>query len=58
MENNLEIFDIQHYLESKKCIYLFFAFWATPVAYGSSQARGRIRATAAGLPTAAAMQDP
>ena len=33
-------------------IYLFslFAFsWATPVAYGGSQARGPIRAVAAGL---------
>ena len=28
---------------------LFFVFWATPVAYGSSQAKGRIRAAAAGL---------
>ena len=31
--------------------YIFFClvFRATPMAYGSSQARGRIRATAAGL---------
>ena len=30
-------------------IYIFFLFKATPAAYGSSQARGQIRATAAGL---------
>ena len=28
---------------------IFYSFRAAPVAYGSSQARGRIRATAAGL---------
>ena len=28
---------------------LFAISWATPVAYGGSQARGRIRAVAAGL---------
>ena len=31
-------------------IYLFIYFRAAPVAYGSSQARGQIRAIAAGLP--------
>ena len=33
------------------CLFFFvlFAFWATPAAYGGSQARGRIGATAAGL---------
>ena len=31
------------------CFCLFAIFWATPVAYGGSQARGRIGATAAGL---------
>ena len=30
-------------------IIIIFAFWAAPVAYGGSQARGQIRATAAGL---------
>ena len=27
--------------------FLFFSFWAGPASYGSSQARGRIGATAA-----------
>ena len=35
----------------------FFLFRASPTAYGSFQARGRIRAIAAGLPTATAKQD-
>ena len=30
-------------------IVYFLSFWATPVAYGGSQVRGRIRAIAAGL---------
>ena len=30
-------------------LFFFFAFRAAPTAYGVSQARGRIRATAAGL---------
>ena len=38
--------------------FLFCFFRVTPVAYGSSQARGWIRAIAAGLPTATAMWDP
>ena len=29
--------------------FFFLLFWATPIAYGGSQARGQIRATAAGL---------
>ena len=29
--------------------FFFFHFWATPAAYGGSQARGLIRATAVGL---------
>ena len=28
-------------------LFFFSAFWAAPAAYGSSQARGQIRATAA-----------
>ena len=28
--------------------FFFLLFWTTPVAYGGSQARGQIRATAAG----------
>ena len=39
-------------------IYLFMLFRAAPAAYGGSQARGWIRATAAGTATATAMQDP
>ena len=33
------------------CLFvcLFLSLWASPVAYGSSQARGQIRTTAAGL---------
>ena len=31
-------------------VNIFFFFRATPMAYGSSQARGRIRAAAASLP--------
>ena len=38
------------------CLFVLL-FRATPAAYGSSQARGRIGATTAGLPTATAMQD-
>ena len=38
--------------------FAFFFFRATPAAYGSSQARGRIRATAAGLHIATATGDP
>ena len=30
-------------------LFIFFLFMATPAAYGSSQAKGQIRATAAGL---------
>ena len=33
----------------KRLYYYYFLFRATPVAYGSFQARGQIRATAAGL---------
>ena len=36
----------------------FFSFRAAPVAYGSSQARDRIGATAAGYTTATAMPEP
>ena len=32
------------------CVCLFLLFRATPTAYGSAQARGPIRAAAAGLP--------
>ena len=39
-------------------IYFFYFLRAAPTAYGGSQARGRIRATAVGLPTATAMLDP
>ena len=35
----------------------FFFFGATPMAYGNFQARGQIRATAAGLGHTIAMQD-
>ena len=35
--------------ESAFFFFFFFLFRAAPVAYGSSQARGRISATAAGL---------
>ena len=41
--------------EKKKCFFFFFFFFffcllrSTPVAYGSSHARGQIRAAAAGL---------
>ena len=38
------------------CFSNYFRY-ASPTAYGSSQARGRIRATPAGLPTATATQD-
>ena len=31
------------------CLFLFLLFRAAPAAYGSSQARGPVRATAAGL---------
>ena len=31
------------------CVYLFAISWATPTAYGGSQARGRIGAVATGL---------
>ena len=34
---------------SEKIILFFFLFRAAPTAYGNSQARGRIGATAAGL---------
>ena len=37
--------------------FFFFPFWATPVAYGSSQARGQIGASAAACTTATATQD-
>ena len=36
-------------MESRKVFFFFFFFRAEPVAYGSPQARGRIRAMAAGL---------
>ena len=36
-------------LSSHPFIYLFIYFRAAPAAYGDSQARGRIRAVAAGL---------
>ena len=42
-------------------VFLFFFFgisWAAPVAYGGSQARGRIRAVAASLARATATRDP
>ena len=35
--------------KEKYTLFLLFCFLATPVAYGSSQARGQIRAVAAGL---------
>ena len=38
-------------------VCLIFLFRDAPTAYGSSQTRGLIRATAAGLPTATAMPD-
>ena len=38
--------------------FVFFFFRAAPMAYGSSRARGQIRATAAGLATATPMPDP
>ena len=38
--------------------FSFFLFRATPMAYGSSQVRGLIGATAAGCTTATAMWDP
>ena len=31
------------------CLFLFFLFMAAPATHGSSQARGQIRAVAAGL---------
>ena len=38
------------FMPSHSCPPIFFSFLgATPAAYGGSQARGRIRATAAGL---------
>ena len=40
-------------------LFFFLLFlWATPTAYGGSQARGRIGAVAAGLARATAVQDP
>ena len=39
-------------------IFFFFLFRATPAAYGSSQARGQIRATAEVYATAKATSDP
>ena len=36
-------------VNAAQIIYLFIFFRATPVAYGASQARGRIRAAASGL---------
>ena len=38
--------------------FLFFFFRATPAAYGSSEAGGRIRAAAEAYTTAIAMPDP
>ena len=38
--------------------FFFLLFRAAPVAYGSSQARGRIRAAASSLHQATAMPDP
>ena len=37
--------------------FFFFLFRDTPTVYGDSQARGQIRASAAGLATATATQD-
>ena len=39
-------------------LYICMRFRAAPVAYGSSQARGQIRAVAAAYATATAMPDP
>ena len=44
---------VVHVHDTYICIYFFFVFfsisWASPVAYGDSQTRGRIGAIAAGL---------
>ena len=41
------------------CLGVFFFFWAAPMAYGGSQPRGPIGATAAGLHhSSVAMPDP
>ena len=37
------------FLNKINFFFVFCLFWAAPVAYGGSQARGLIRATAAGL---------
>ena len=55
--------EFEHFLFFKSQIFLiyvyFFAFFrATTAAYGSSQGRGQIGATAADLATATATQDP
>ena len=39
-------------------LYIFFLFRAAPMSYQSSQARGQIRAIAAGLPHSHSKQDP
>ena len=39
-------------------LFIYFNFMAAPEAYGSSQARDQIRATAASCTTAAAALDP
>ena len=44
--------------EGSRFYSFFFFLRAAPTAFGISQARGRIRATAASLPTATAMPDP
>ena len=45
-------------MEAFSLSFFFFLFRPTPVAYGGSQARGSIGATAAGLHIATATQDP
>ena len=44
LEDNIEITSVL----CKSCFYFCFLFRAAPAAYGSSQAKGRVRATSAG----------
>ena len=44
-----DIFALSFLVILKSCFVLFLLFRAAPMAYGSSLARGGIRATAAGL---------
>ena len=47
--NRSHSFDLSDLSHCTQILFYFFFFRAAPVAYGSSQARGRIRTAAAGL---------